>query len=328
MKKIKTVWILLIVILFTFSCKNKKDTFDATGSFETEEIIVSAEQTGKILSFNIEEGQLLSADTIIGQIDVSSLNIQKEQTEAAINAIGNKVNNASPQVSIFKSQIVAQQSQIQTINQQISVVDKEVKRTQLLVDAEAMPGKQLDDLVGQKSILLKQLAVAKEQIGVLNTQINSAIANVSIQNKGILSEVNPTKKKIDIINDQINRGQIKNIFPGTILTKYAMAGEFTNVGKPLYKIADLSTMILRVYVSGNQLPLIKLNQKVKVHTDDGKGGFKETEGIITWISSNAEFTPKTIQTRDERANMVYAIKVLVKNDGTYKIGMYGEIKFQ
>jgi HlyD family secretion protein len=327
MNSTKSICTIAVLLLTLTACKNKTKNFDATGSFEAEEIIVSAEQSGKILTLNIAEGQELASNITIGQIDVASLNVQKEQTIASVNAIGEKVNNAAPQVGILNSQIKTQQAQIATLNQQLAVLSKELNRTQNLVSADAVPQKQLDDLVGQKSILQKQIAASKEQIGVLNAQIISANANVAIQNRGVRSEVNPAKKRIAIIDEQISRGQIKNIVAGTVLTKYAIAGEYTNIGKPLYKIADLSNIILRAYITGNQLPQIKLNQKVKVNTDDGLGGFKETEGIITWINSKAEFTPKTIQTKDERANMVYAIKVLVKNNGMYKIGMYGEIKF-
>lgn len=137
----------------------------------------------------------------------------------------------------------------------------------------------------------------------------------------------PLQVQIEQVNDQLKRCKIINPVSGTVLTKYAEVYETTSPGKPLYKIADLSFITLRAYITANQLVVVKLNQKVKVHTDDGIGGYKETEGIIIWINDKAEFTPKTIQTRDERANMVYAIKVKVKNDGTYKIGMYGEIKF-
>jgi len=326
MKSIVTIVTVSVMLIAAASCNNNKNTFDATGSFEAEEVVVSAEQSGKIIQFNIEEGQVLNSNVIIGQIDVTALNIQKEQTKASVNAISEKVNNAAPQVDILQSQIITQKAQIQTLKQQLAVLIKEVTRTQNLVNADAATQKQLDDLTGQQSILQKQIAAAQEQIGVLNSQITSARANVNIQNRGILSELNPTKKRMDILDEQISRGQIKNLYAGTVLTKYAMAGEYTSIGKPLYKIADLSTITLRTYITGNQLPNVKLNQKVKVHTDDGKGGFKETEGIITWINDKAEFTPKTIQTKDERANLVYAIKVKVKNDGTYKIGMYGEIK--
>jgi len=326
MKVIVKIVTVSIIFFTTVSCNSNKKDFDATGSFEADEIVVSAEQNGKIMQFNIEEGQILDSNTIIGQIDITALNLQKEQAKASVIAFSGKINNAAPQIDVLQSQIITQKAQIQTLKQQFEVQNKEVARTQNLVKADAATKKQLDDLIGQQAILQKQIAAAQDQLGVLNSQIVSAKENVAIQNRGILSELNPTKKRIDILDEQISRGQIKNIFPGTVLTKYAMAGEYTSIGKPLYKIANLSTITLRAYITGNQLPNVKLNQKVKVHTDDGKGGFKEIEGIITWINDKAEFTPKTIQTKDERANLVYAVKIKVKNDGSYKIGMYGEIK--
>ena len=323
---IKIVIVPCLLIAFA-SCNKNKNKFDASGSFEAVEVIVSAEQSGKIIKFNIEEGQVLDSNAIVGQIDVTALNIQKEQTQASVNAISEKVNTAAPQVHVLQSQILTQKAQVQTLKQQLAVLDKEVLRTQNLVKADAATPKQLDDLTGQKSILQKQITAAQEQTAVLISQMHSATKNVSIQNRGILSEVNPGQKRVDIIDEQISRGQIKNMVNGTVLTKYAMADEYTNTGKPLYKIADLSVLTLRAYITGDQLPLVKLNQRVFVNTDDGKGGYKETEGIITWINDKAEFTPKSIQTKKERANLVYAIKIKVKNDGYLKIGMYGEIKF-
>ena len=308
------------------ACKEQKKDFDASGAFEAEEVMVSAEQTGKILALNVSEGQVLTPNMTVGQIDVSGLSVQKEQTKAAIEAIGSRVNDAAPQIAVFQAQIAAQRAQIQTISQQTTVLDKEIARSKSLVAANAAPAKNLDDLEGQRSILQKQIAAVQEQIGILTQQIEAAKATVAIQNKGILSEILPTQKKIAIIDEQIGRGQIRNLLAGTVLTKYAMTGEFTTMGKPLYKIADLSTLVLRAYISGNQLAQVKLNQEVTVSTDDGNGGFKKAKGIVTWINSKAEFTPKTIQTKDERANMVYAIKITMKNDGDYKIGMYGEVK--
>ncbi len=324
MNKISFVLFLSIVL---FSCSNKTATSDATGTFEAEEIIVSAEQTGKITTLNIKEGQELTSNTVIGQIDVSNLNSQKQQSIASAKAIKSKMNDANPQIGILQAQIGTQNAQIATLNQQLAVLNKEVSRIQNLVEADAVPRKQLDDLQGQKSILQKQIMSSEEQLGVLKAQISAAQQNVVIQNRSILSEVDPAEKRIDIIDEQIARGVIKNTFAGTVLTKYANAGEFATMGKPLYKIADLSTITLRAYISGGQLPLIKLNQKVTVLTDNGQGGFKETEGTIVWISSKSEFTPKTIQTKEERANLVYATKISVKNDGYFKIGMYGEVKF-
>lgn len=315
------------ILLAMVSCSNSKNKFDATGSFEADEVIVSAEQSGKILRLDIEEGEVLNANSIIGQIDVAALYLQKEQTEASVNAIAQKVNDATPQVEVLQSQMSFQSAQIETLNQQLMILNKEVLRTQKLVAADAATQKQLDDVTGQQSILQKQITVAKEQLGVLKQQIVAAKSNVNIQNRGVLSEVAPNEKRIALIEEQISRGEIRNLKAGTVLSKYAMAGEYATIGKPLYKIADLSTITLRAYITGNQLPLVKLNQSVKVFTDDGNGSFKASTGVITWINSKAEFTPKTIQTKDERANLVYAIKVKLKNDGSYKIGMYGEIKF-
>jgi HlyD family secretion protein len=317
----------IFLTLLLSACGNNKDAPDASGTFEAEEVIVSAEQGGKILQLNIKEGQLLDSNAIIGQIDVTALNIQKDEAIASLTALNEKVNNAEPQVQILQSQIATQKAQVQTLMQQMTVLNKEVSRAENLLKADAATQKQYDDISGQKSILQKQIIAAQEQVSVLQKQVVAAKETVSIQNKGILSELNPSRKRVELISEQISRGRIKNILSGTVLTKYAMAGEYTNIGKPLYKIADLTTIILRAYVSGNQLSVIQLNQKVKVLTDDGKGGYEESDGIITWISDKAEFTPKTIQTKDERANLVYAVKISVRNDGRYKIGMYGEIKF-
>lgn len=328
MNNIKSIAILLFLALVFSACDENTKSFDASGSFEADEIIVSAEQMGKIVALDLEEGQTLKSNSVVGQIDVTALHLQRAQAMASIDAISEKLNNAAPQVLILASQISTQKAQIQTINQQLEVLNKEVERTQNLVKLDAATQQQLDGLLGQQSVLQKQVMAAEEQIKVSDAQISSAKASVSIQNRAILSELNPAKKRLDILDEQISRGQITNLFTGTVLTKYAMAGEFTSMGKPLYKIADLSVITLRAYISGNQLPQIKLNQKVTVLTDDGNDGFQETEGVITWIADKAEFTPKTIQTKNERANLVYAIKVKVKNDGTYKIGMYGELKFQ
>ncbi|MCB9032886.1 MAG: HlyD family efflux transporter periplasmic adaptor subunit [Chitinophagales bacterium] len=319
--------IIIIFILSLNACKRNEKDFDASGSFEAVERIISAEATGKILSLNIEEGSTLQANDTIGKIDVTNLQLQANQIEATINAINDKTTTAAPQIEILNAQINTQKSQIATLEQQLTVLNKEVLRFQNLVNANAAPKKQLDDLVGQQEVLQKQIQTAKKQISVLNAQIQAAQQTAGIQNKAILSEKNPGEKKLDIIKNQISDGTIINEFKGTVLTQYAYSGEFTTVGKPLYKIADLSTIILRVYVTGNQLAKIKLNDTVEVLTDDGNNGFNSTKGIITWISNKAEFTPKTIQTKEDRANMVYAVKIKVQNNGAYKIGMYGEIKF-
>lgn len=327
MKKLIHLLPSLAAALLFISCQSSEKDYDASGSFEAIERTISAEATGKIESLNIEEGKLLKAGQVIGSIDVSNLALQSEQVKSSINAIAQKTNDASAQVDILKSQLITQAQQTATLKQQITNLEKEITRFQNLVNANAVPQKQLDDLLGQKLVLEKQLNATETQSKVIEAQIEATKRNVNIQNRAILSEVEPNQKRLALIEKQMEDGKIINQYDGTVTTQMAYDGEFTTIGKPLYKIANLSDIILRVYISGNQLPQVQLNQEVVVKTDNGEGGFKETKGTITWISDKAEFTPKTIQTKDERANLVYAIKVKVENDGSYKIGMYGEIKF-
>ncbi len=320
------ITLLSIALMALASCNNGKAKYDASGTFEADEIIVSAEATGKILQLNFEEGDTLAKDATVGSIDVLGLELQKSQIEASLQAIGQKTNDAEPQVAILNAQRKTQQAQIEVLQQQIDVAEKERIRLTKLVKADAATPKQLDDAIGQIAVLQKQLNTAKEQMGVLEQQIASTRASVNIQNRGILSEKPGIQKRVEQVNDQIARGQIKNPAAGIVLTKYAMAGEFATMGKPLYKVADVSEMTLRAYITGAQLSSVKTGQNVKVLVDDGPDKLKALPGTVTWISNKAEFTPKTIQTKDERANLVYAVKIKVKNDGTLKIGMYGEVQ--
>ncbi|MDP3556725.1 MAG: efflux RND transporter periplasmic adaptor subunit [Bacteroidota bacterium] len=298
MKNIKFIIAVSLIILFA-SCKNNKNNFDASGSFEAEETIISSEAFGTIKQLDLEEGQTLKAGQFIGYIDSTQLYLKKKQLEAQINAVLGKKPNVAVQMA--------------SLQEQLKTAEKEKLRILNLVKAEAATTKQLDDINSNIELIKKQIEAQK--------------STLEISTSTITDETIPLKIQIEQLNDQIQKCKIINSVNGTVLTKYAEVNEMTAQGKPLYKIADLSSLILRAYISGNQLPLIKINQKVKVNTDDGKGGYIEQDGIITWINDKAEFTPKTIQTKDERANMVYAIKVKVKNDGAYKIGMYGEIKF-
>jgi len=211
--------------------------------------------------------------------------------------------------------------------EQLKTLKTDQQRYKNLVSSGSIPAKQLDDITGQVNVLEKQIALSKSQVAVLQSQVNSQRQSVAIQNRGILSEKDPMQKKVAQIQDQLNKTKIINPINGTLLTKYADANEYTTTGKAIYKIADLSIMKLRAYITGNQLAQVKLNQSVKVMVDDGKEKYRELTGVITWISDKAEFTPKTIQTKEERANLVYAIKINVKNDGYLKIGMYGEVVF-
>lgn len=295
----KKASLLLLAVISLLSCNNDKNNFDASGTFEAIETIISADANGMITAFNIEEGQLLEADKTIGYIDSTQLYLKKLQLEKQINATLSK----KPNVSI----------QLASLNAQLSKANLERNRISNLLKEGAATPKQLDD--------------SNAEIEVLKTRIEAQKSNLSITSEGINSDATPLYVQVKQIEDQLHKSKIINKSKGTVLTKYAEVNEMTSQGKALYKIADLSTIVLRAYISGNQLPNIKLNQKVTVSTDDGKGGFNTTEGRITWINEKAEFTPKTIQTKDERANLVYAIKVKLKNDGRYKIGMYGEVKF-
>lgn len=293
------------------SCGKNSDKADASGTFEADEVVVSSEIAGKIMSFDVEEGQVFAKDKVVGVIDAENLALQKEQVEASIKALKQKIADAGPQVELLKDQLHVQQSQLANLQ-------RERNRIANLLKEDAATGKQLDDINAQIDVLQKQMDVTRQQINVQQS-------SVSTQNRSVLSEGQPLQKRAEQINDQIKRANITNPINGTIITKYAEAGEVTSPGKALYKIADLSTITLRAYISGSQLSEIKLGQNVTVRIDKGKDEYKEFTGSITWISDKAEFTPKTIQTKDERANLVYAIKIKVKNDGYLKIGMYGEV---
>jgi len=299
-------------LLLAASCGSKNKGYDASGTFEADEVIVSTMATGKILSFNVDEGSVLAKDSIVGRVDPTGLNLQKEEVEANIASLGEQTSTAEPQVQLLNDQLTVQQSQLSNLLH-------EKTRIENLLKQDAATGKQLDDINAQIDVVKKQMSVTQQQI---NVQRN----NVNTQNRGILSHGKPLEKKAAQIEDLLDKTNITNPINGTVITKYAEEGEMTSAGKALYKIADLSVLTLRAYITGSQLSQVKLGQQVKVLVDDGASKYKEFPGTITWISDKAEFTPKTIQTKDERANLVYALKIKVKNDGYLKIGMYGEVK--
>jgi HlyD family secretion protein len=327
MKTSSKIYLLSALVLGLSACNSSKNEFDATGVFEAEEIIISAESSGKLIRFSISEGDNLKEGQEIGSVDCQNIGLQKAQIKASIEALKLKQNNATPQIQILVKQIDSQKLVIATQKEQLTVLDKERKRIQNLVNAEAVPSKQLDDIVGQIDILKRQIESTQSQLAVITQQIVSQKEQVNIQNKGILSETQPLQVRVSQMDEQLEHCKITNPVDGTVLVKYAEAQEITGMGKPLYKIANLKTMTLRAYISGTQLGQVKVNQAVKVFIDNGKDTYKEMIGTISWISSKSEFTPKTIQTKDERANLVYATKIKVKNDGFIKIGMYGEVKF-
>jgi HlyD family secretion protein len=296
-----------------FACKNNKSDFDASGTFEVDETVVSSEVAGQIEVLLISEGSVVAKDSIVGYIDSIPLALQKAQAEATLDALHDKTVKAAPQVKLLNDQIAV-------LNVQLDNAIHEKERTELLVKADAATQKQLDDINTQIRVYKKQIAVDQQQIKVQESSTSS-------QNTSVLSEAKPMKKSIAQIEEQLMRTKIKNPVNGTVLTKYAMAGEYTTPGKALYSVGNLSEITLRVYVTGTQFAQIKLNQAVKVFVDRTADTYKEYPGVISWISDNAEFTPKTIQTKDERSNLVYAVKIRVKNDGLLKIGMYGQVKF-
>jgi HlyD family secretion protein len=285
--------------LFLSACKGEDDAYDASGTFEAVETIVSSEASGAIKALNIEEGQELQAGAVVGYIDSTQLSLKKKQLQAQIGAVLSR----KPDIP----------SQLGALEEQLKQAEREQRRIASLVKADAAPRKQLDD--------------ANAQVAIIRDQITAQRTSLNISSQSIGEESAPLSAQVEQVEDQISKYTIVNTVHGTVLTKYMEAGELATTGKPLYKIADLSSIVLRAYVTGDQFSGIKLHQKVKVLVDEGKDKYREYEGVIEWISDKAEFTPKTIQTKDERANLVYAVKIRLKNDGLLKIGMYGEIKF-
>lgn len=309
-KKISSLF--AIALLFT-ACNNGNSDFDATGTFEADEIIVSSETAGRILQFNAEEGALLKKGELTVLIDTTSLSLQSEQVAASIEALSEKTTSLAPYIQTLEQQVEVQKTLKRT-------AERERNRVSNLVKEDAATQKQLDDAQSQLEIATSQLLLAERQLEQQRNTINT-------QNRSILSEQEPLAKRKAQVDDQLNRTQVLSPIDGTLLLKYAEAGEVTAPGKALFKMAQLNTMNLRAYISGDQLSTVKLGQKVKVFIDKGKDKYKELTGTLTWISDKAEFTPKTIQTKAERAHLVYAVKIKVANDGEIKLGMYGEVKF-
>jgi len=287
----KTILLIAIIITFT-SCKDEEIKADAYGNFEATETTISSESNGKLLSFTIEEGQIIKKGTLVGVIDTIALHLKKAQLEASKTVVYSKSKSVLSQVNVLKSQ---KSSALRAKN-----------RIENLISENAGTQKQLDDI--------------NDKIAVINQQIRSA----KTQDKPILSGVNPINVQIEQLNNQITKSKIINPVNGTVLTKYAEPNELTNFGKPLYKIANLETMIFKGYISEKQLSNINIGNTVNIKID-GINGDKIYNGKVTWISSEAEFTPKIIQTKEERINLVYAIKVSVKNDKSIKIGMPAEM---
>src|SRR5450755_2190906 len=302
----------LIVLTLIFSCNNNRNDFDTSGNFEADEVIVSAQQNGQLLFFNLQEGDSLASGVVVGQIDVTLSKLQMQQAHATIQSLHSKTSSSVEENDLVNKQLLVQEVEL---DHQL----KERTRVENMVKSDAATQKQLDDIDALVLQLQKQVNVTKQQLKVNST-------NTQTLNNGILSEKAPLEKTVAQYQEQINKGQIINPINGIVLSKYMLTGEMAMIGKPLYKIAKTDTLTLRAYLTGDLLPQIKIGQRVEARIDSGNNKYKNYPGVISWISSKSEFTPKTIQTKNERANLVYAIKVRIRNDGYLKIGMYGEIR--
>ena len=295
----KTYVSISLAALLVVSCNANKSSYDAEGYFESTEVTVSSEANGRILSFDIEEGMQVEAGAELGCIDTMQLYLSMMQLRKNAESVLENRPDIERQTSALKEQLKS--------------VRKEKARVESLLADGAATQKQLDDIEAQEAVL-------ENQIEAQVTALGNSVSSLDAQSSGI-------GMQIARIEDQLRKCRIKSPVAGTVLTKYSEAGEFASVGRPLFKVADLKKVYLRVYVTSAQLSGISLGQQVKVYSDYGKGYSKEYPGTVTWISDSSEFTPKNIQTDDERKNLVYAVKVSVENDGLIKLGMYGGVVF-
>jgi len=297
--KSKSILYVALLLSGITSCKEEKKNYDASGSFEAVETLIAAEASGQLQKLNIEEGQSLDSGQVVGYIDSTQLHLSKLQLQQSKKTIL----SGRPQTNL----------QVESLKTELANAVSDRDRIDNLVKGGVASQKQLDDANAKISTLQARIKAQESSLEISTSSINEQGSGVDAQMREI--------------NDQLQKCVVVNPVKGTVLTKYAEQYEMAVLGKPLYKIADLSTIILRAYITGDQLQQVKTGQQVKVFTDDGKGGFNETDGVITWINDKAEFTPKTIQTKNERANLVYAIKVRVRNNGYLKIGMYGQVSW-
>ena len=291
-------YILAVAALMLAACGNNEKEYDATGTFETTETTVFAEQSGTLMSFSVNEGDETDASVEVGLIDTTQIWLKIQQLDAT--------------KKVYNSQKPDMEAQIATTQQQLLKAQQEEQRYKELVTDGAAPSKMLDDASSNVKVLQKQLAAQQSALATSTRSLDKQSDMVDVQ--------------VRQLRDQLRKCHIVTPAKGTVLEKYVERGEFVAAGKPLFKIGDTQNMFMRAYVTSVQLQHIKLGQKVKVFADYGDGQKKEYDGTVTWISSRSEFTPKTILTDDERADLVYAVKIAIKNDGYVKIGMYGKVK--
>ncbi|MBR6180771.1 MAG: HlyD family efflux transporter periplasmic adaptor subunit [Prevotella sp.] len=320
------LFFLASIVLAVTACGKKEKEYDATGTFEATEVTVSAKSSGELQLFDVTEGGQVENGSVVGRIDAFQLKLKKEQLETTRGQLSaNKRQLASSKNSNDSRQLDLEK-QLASIKQQIANAERERQRFSELVKDGAVPRKQLDDINYQIKVLEKQLEATSDQIRSNNASLKDQSTGIDAQMDGIDAQAAGLEAQIRQIDDQIANTEVVAPYTGTVLEKYVERGEFVTTGKPLFKMADTQNMFLRAYVTSAQLQNIKVGQQVKVFADYGDGQMKEYAGTISWISSRSEFTPKTILTDDERADLVYAVKVAIKNDGFVKIGMYGRLK--
>lgn len=281
------------------SCGQDKMKNDASGIFESTEVMVSSEAEGKIMQLGISEGDVLTAGQEVGLVDTVPLSLQRLQLLSSMKAVGSRRADVRKQVAATK--------------RQIEQAELERQRAINLLRQNAGTQKQVDD--------------AEAQLSILHRQLDAQLSTLDLSNQSVGDEQTSVAYQVAGLEDRLKKCHIVSPISGTVLVKYAEAGEVTGAGKPLFKVADMKHLFLRAYVTETQLTSVKLGQSVTVYADDGEENMRSYKGRVTWIADKAEFTPKTIQTRDERANLVYAVKVAVENDGYLKLGMYGELAF-
>lgn len=322
----KNLLIIIGLALALTACGSGEKEFDATGTFEATEVTVSAKASGELRSFSIVEGQDVEKDMVLGGIDVTQLRLKKDELSTAYSQLGANQRQLDAIKSVNSSRQLDLEKQVGVIKQQIANARRERQRYSELVADGAVPRKQLDEIDYQIKVLEKQLAATVDQLTATNSSLDNQNLATDAQIGGIDAQRRGIEAQQAQIDDQISNATVKSPIAGTVLEKYVEQGEFVTTGKPLFKVADTRNMFLRAYITSAQLEKIKLGQKVTVMSDYGDNKGKSYEGTVAWISERSEFTPKTIQTDDERADMVYAVKIAVRNDGLLKIGMYGKVK--
>lgn len=290
--------LLAALTIMMVACDTNEKEFDATGIFEATEVTVSAEGSGRLMAFDVTEGSKVETGQQVGLIDTIQLHLKARQLGATRQSIADQRPDT--------------QAQIATTHQQLAQAQRELARANALFKDGAGTRKQLDDATSLVKVLQGQLEAQLSSLSNSTKSLNSQMSGAEIQRAQVL--------------DQLQKCHITSPITGTILEKYAEKGEFATIGKPLFKVADIDNMFIRAYITSEQLARVKVGQTVTVFSDYGKDSRKSYQGRVTWISSRSEFTPKTILTDDERADLVYAVKIAVKNDGYLKIGMYGEVK--